>query len=49
MKIGLLSITAASTSRSRRTRSASVTPKTARQITSNVIARIRSRSTSRSP
>ena len=46
MKIGLLSMTATSLSRRRSTRSGCVTPNTARQITSKVSARMRSRSTS---
>ena len=45
----VLSITASSASRSRSTRSGSATPKTARQITSKVSARIRSRATISSP
>ena len=49
MKIGLLSITAISRSRRRSTRSGSVTPNTARQITSKVSARMRSRRTSSAP
>ena len=44
-----MSITASSAARSRSTRSGSVTPKTARQITSNVSARIRSRIGNSSP